>query len=471
MASVMKYEQAAQLLVELEAKFPGAGQPGFSGNPAAAQRYNQLRTLQRDFARKLPKIMVDRLPLILQEKRYEEAASELTAFLHFFLQRVVTTEASARLGDDDLKAYQQMDFTQIQRLQNRLMEAANGSLTNPPPIAGAKSTDTAVHIAGGFTQMGNTAAKLGDGEFPVHLVYVDDFLMDRFEVSNAEYRKFLDHVQKTGESSMEHPDAPPMKDHTPEGWKSPDLAGDAQPVVGIDWFDAYAYAKWAGKRLPTEAEWERAARGASQRLYPWGDGPAEKRFVNSVTGRPFTADEIDLAKPAPPPPPPPKKGIFGGGNQPLPPPPSRTELAERTWGVKDSLPPEAQGVDIKREGKAAETPEGLLHMAGNAAEWVADFHDASYYSRSPWKNPKGPDVGTNHVFRGGSYLSPDPELTTFARGFAHENHPRWNDGCTPDGKPFIGLRCAMDLKSPAAPAPAAPAPAAPAKPAAPAAKP
>jgi len=90
-------------------------------------------------------------------------------------------------------------------------------------------------------------------------------------VTNAEYRDFLVYVEGEGDEHVRHPDQPVGKDHTPMYWGQPGYDDDDQPVVGVDWYDAYAYAKWVGKRLPTADEWEQAARGSTKQLYPWGD--------------------------------------------------------------------------------------------------------------------------------------------------------------------------------------------------------
>jgi formylglycine-generating enzyme required for sulfatase activity len=107
--------------------------------------------------------------------------------------------------------------------------------------------------------------------YPAEEVMVAAFRMDRCEVSNAEYRAFLRAVQRSGDDALRHPDQPAGKDHTPNDWGELSPASDDLPVVGVDWFDAYAFARWAGKRLPTNNEWEFAARGATTQIYPWGD--------------------------------------------------------------------------------------------------------------------------------------------------------------------------------------------------------
>jgi formylglycine-generating enzyme required for sulfatase activity len=109
------------------------------------------------------------------------------------------------------------------------------------------------------------------GEKPNDRIRVQPFKIDRYEVTNAEYGKFLEHVAEHGDRALRHADQPSDQDHTPLHWNDSKYNGPDQPVVGVDWFDAYAYARWVGKRLPTSAEWEQAARGSTKRLYPWGD--------------------------------------------------------------------------------------------------------------------------------------------------------------------------------------------------------
>lgn len=142
------------------------------------------------------------------------------------------------------------------------------------------------------------------------------FRFDRCEVTNAQYRLFLDHIRRTGDHRACHGDEPPNKDHTPKYWADARLNGADQPVVGVDWYDAYAYARWAGKRLPTGDEWERVAGGSPKRLYPWGDTFDAARCVSARTGRTGPA-------------------------------------------LANSLP----------EGKS---PFGALHMTGNVMEWTAE---------------------------------------------------------------------------------------------------
>jgi formylglycine-generating enzyme required for sulfatase activity len=168
-------------------------------------------------------------------------------------------------------------------------------------------------------------------EKPVHLVYLDEFWIMQTEVTNAQYAQCVD----TGWCT------PPGN----ERWAVPAFAN--YPVTGVNWSQANAYAEWVGGRLPTEAEWEKAARGADGRVYPWGNEKPDRQRTN------FNA-------------------IIGF-----------------TMPVGSYL-----------EGAS---PYGIFDMAGNVEEWVADWYDENYYATSPSSNPVGPAAGTLRVLRGGSF--------------------------------------------------------------------
>ena len=110
-----------------------------------------------------------------------------------------------------------------------------------------------VYIPEGYFPMGSSSGK--EDEKPLHFVYTKAFFIDKYEVSNAEYTKF---IEATGHSK-------------PTFWEDETLNLPNHPVVGVNWRDSMAYAKWKGHRLPTEAEWEKSARGNDNRLWPWGN--------------------------------------------------------------------------------------------------------------------------------------------------------------------------------------------------------
>ncbi|MFN8208269.1 MAG: SUMF1/EgtB/PvdO family nonheme iron enzyme [Bacteroidales bacterium] len=193
-----------------------------------------------------------------------------------------------------------------------------------------------VLIPGGTFMMGRDVP--GGADFsPAHLVQIDSFFMDVQEVTNAEYRKFC---EATGTN-------------LPEFWNTAAFrCGDAfpdNPVVGVNWYDAQKYAAWAGKRLPTEAEWEYAARGGLQGMeYP-------------------------------------------NGNE---------------WNKPKSMQDGNGWQNLTRAGRQ-ESPNayGLYDMDGNVWEWVSDVYNEEYYKTSPALNPRGPLKGINRVIRGGSWHS------------------------------------------------------------------
>ena len=247
--------------------------------------------------------------------------------------------------------------------------------------------------AGRFT-MGS--AVKGD-EMPQREVELSAFYIDMYEVTNAEYATFLDWMQKTGDHSKCHPGEADGKDHRPTYWDDKRLNLATHPVVGVDWFDAYAYAAWAGKRLPTEAEWERAARGTDGRRYPWGDdGPKGKEGyrANSKSGGFFSSDGYKLTAPI------------------------------------DAF---ANGV----------SPAGCYNMAGNVWEWCADWYQFRYYESAPGRDPKGPADGEKRCARGGSCYVKDAIVLRCANR---------NKACPRNRFYDFGFRCVKDVAASAAPA-------------------
>ena len=168
------------------------------------------------------------------------------------------------------------------------------------------------------------------------------------------YAAFLNELgnQFEGGDTWLDADDPAVRLKYVEGMWQPEVGYEDHPVIEVNWFGARAYCEWAGRRLPTEAEWEKAARGTDGRTYPWGEG--ELGVVQ------VTCDQVNFAG---------------------------CEFDTRTVG----------------RNPAYASPYGVLDMSGNIAEWVADWYDADYYDKDVSKNPQGPATGMYRVMRGGSW--------------------------------------------------------------------
>ena len=239
----------------------------------------------------------------------------------------------------------------------RAEERASG----PEPESGEM-----VFIPAGEFFMGSEEGTGRPDEHPRHAVYLDAYSIDRFEVTGKDFEEYL------AANPKQHP--------TITGWWGrkvrPDMA--RRPVFGLTWERCKKYCAWRGKRLPTEAEWERAAGGADGRIYPWGG---------------------DL-------------------------PNSDRANFNRCCFVMKGLVLEEVGSHA--DGK---TPDEIHDLAGNIAEWVHDWYDKNYYQVSEHKNPPGPDTGTYHTIRGGAWNSFSGYLRSSSR-YGYN-----------DAKDFYGIGC------------------------------
>lgn len=247
---------------------------------------------------------------------------------------------------------------QLERLRKG-KEVASTSVSKTPLLS----------IPEGYFLMGANGTDALEDEKPQHRLWLDRYEIDAYEVTTAQYTAFL----------AQEKSSPPWQ------WQAVDPAQHHdRPVIGVSWFDAEAYCRWLGARLPTEAEWEKAARGSDGRLFPWGNQPPTDGVANFGLGARFSYSQV--------------------------------------------LAP-VQGYPSGR------SPYGVFQMAGNVGEWVADWYGAGYYETSPSKNPAGPEQGTFRVVRGGSWSDLPKYLLTYARS-----------KLPPDTRnSYTGFRCARTV--------------------------
>ena len=235
-----------------------------------------------------------------------------------------------------------------------------------------------VFIPAGEFIMGDDGSS--DDEGPERKVFLDAFCIDKYEVANAQYKECVDAgacnppAQQSSPSRLSYYDNPQY---------------DNYPVIWVTWDDAQAYCKWRDKRLPTEAEWEKAARGTDGRLWPWGNSEPDESKLNLC--------DVNCAY--------------------------DWKESHLDDGYEDTAP-----VGSFEAGKS---PYGVYNMGGNVREWVADWYVPDYYETAPDRNPPGPDSGVGKALRGGSWRSNIP--------VAHSTYRLWYASSTKDE--YIGFRC------------------------------
>jgi len=280
-------------------------------------------------------------------------------------EQAVREEAQRKLAEE--RRAEEHAKARAEQRSKPIEEARVRPFTPPPAgreLIGKDGAPMVLVSAGEFTMGGDSI------DNPRHPVYLDAFHMDKYEVTASRYAKFLQATRR----------------QLPFKWSEMSLVshGD-RPVIGVTWEDADAYCRWASKRLPTEAEWEKAARGTDGREYPWGNEAPTPRHANF------------------------------------------NKCCEwKGYGV----------LAIVGSLEAGRSPYGIYDLAGNVSEWVADWYDTTSYKYELERNPKGPRDGEEKVVRGGSWYDSALLQRSALRSRSYPSAPSTDRG----------FRCAKDAK-------------------------
>ncbi len=289
-----------------------------------------------------------------------------------------TDDGSTFTGDNGIRAWVETGGAPFPLSWTDIAEMNEKTLTQLTLVISASpvNNDMAdmVYVPGGTFRMGSKWAK---DEKPVHSVTVSGFYMDKYEVTVAQYENFCRSTRRR------MPRQPVWNDNN-------------HPVVMVSWKNARAYAKWAGKRLPTEAEWEYAARGGSKNLvFAWGNTKPKGKNGDNIADEAIRSEKKNWAI---------WKGFYDGFVYTAP------------------------------VGSFYANPFGLHDMSGNVKEWCSDWYASDWYSRSPAKDPKGPKSGIRRVLRGGSW-NYGPRNLRLTKRFRYKDTLVLN---------YIGFRCVKD---------------------------
>jgi len=316
---------------------------------------------------------------------YWKLDNHAKAMEHLELCRSLMPQEPEELNEVDDFIGKLMDYLTVEEkreIAKRRVNDRRQLMENALDVSKGKWEEMTLVASGEFL-MGSKEEDFIPEEMPQHAVILDAFYIDRYEITNAQYWKFMDYIMKTGDHSKCSPSEPINKSHLPgnsfRGYEYKYYNYPDYPVTRVDWYDAYAYAAWAGKRLPTEAEWEKAARGTDGRRFPWGN-VWEIKFCNVGTD----------------------------GNLPV-------------------------SVGSFEDGNSV---YGCYDMTGSVSEWCEDWYHPEYYLGSPKKNPKGPVKGTGkRIIRGGSMFAQNVyKLRCAVRMF----------GEPADRNKSVGFRCAKN---------------------------